>query len=118
MNEVLRSGDVVLPAPVSLTVNDEIIWTSDTGRTLSGYMIGDVLATKKTLSIRWGILTEDELVLIKNTLVAGFMPITFHDDGIDMTIEAYRGTLSKEQLGRLSDGVFYYLSASVDIIER
>ena len=25
MNEVLRSGDVVLPAPVSLTVNDEII---------------------------------------------------------------------------------------------
>ena len=90
MNEVLRSGDVVLPAPVSLTVNDEIIWTADTGRTLSGYMIGDVLATKKTLSIRWGILTEDELVLIKNTLVAGFIPITFHDDGIDMTIEAQR----------------------------
>ena len=118
MNEILKSGDTVLPAPVSLTINDAIIWTSDTGRTLSGYMIGDVLATKKTLGIRWGILTEDEMLLIKNTLTAGFIPLTFHDDGIDVTIEAYRGTLSKEQLGRLSDGVFYYLSASVDIVER
>lgn len=118
MDAILKSGDTVLPAPVSLTVNDEIIWTSDTGRTLSGYMIGDVLATKKKLGIQWGILTEDEVLLIKNTLIAGFMPLTFHDDGMDMTIEAYRGTMSKEQLGYLGDGIFYYRSVSVDVIER
>lgn len=118
MIDVLKSGDIVLPAPVSLTVNDEIIWTSDTGRTLSGYMIGDVVAEKKNLSIRWGVLTEDEYLLIKNTLIAGFMPFTFHDDGIDMTIEAYRGTMSKDQLGYLSDGIFYYRNVSVDLIER
>ena len=118
MSDVLKSGDTVLPSPVSLTVNDEIIWTSDTGRTLAGYMIGDVVATKKTLGIRWEYLTEDELLAIKNALIAGFMPITFHDDGIDMTIEVYRGTMSKDQLGRLSDGVFYYRSVTVDLVER
>lgn len=118
MSDVLKSGDTVLPSPVSLTVNDEIIWTSDTGRTLAGYMIGDVVAEKKNLSLRWEYLTEDEYLTIKNTLIAGFMPFTFHDDGIDMTIEVYRGTLSKDQLGRLSDGIFYYRSVTVDLVER
>ena len=45
---ILWSGSVTLPAPTSITVNDEIIWTSDTGRTLAGYMVGDPVAEKKT----------------------------------------------------------------------
>lgn len=116
--EILKSGSVVLPAPVSLSVSDELIWTSDTGRTLSGYMIGDVVAEKKNLSIKWGALTEDDIKLIKSRLIAGFFPLTFHDDGIDVTIEAYRGTLSKEHLGSLGDGQYWYRSATVDIIQR
>lgn len=116
--KVLWSGENVLPAPVSISVNDEIIWTSDTGRTLDGTMVGDAVAEKKTVSIKWGILTEAELVTIKRTLTTGFFPFSFHDDGIDITIEAYRGTLSKEQIGELSDGIFYYRNATVDIIQR
>lgn len=116
--KILWSGSTILPSPVSLSVSDEIIWTSDTGRTLSGLMVGDVVAEKKTVSIKWGVLTELELVLIKNTLVAGFFPISFHDDGIDITIEMYRGTLAKEHLGWLGDGIYYYKSASVDIVQR
>lgn len=116
--KILWSGSKILPAPVSLSVNDEIIWTSDTGRTLAGYMVGDPVAEKKTVSIKWGVLTEQQEVLIKNTLVPGYFPFSFHDDGIDVTIQSYRGTLSKEQLGWLSDGIFYYKSVSVDIIQR
>ena len=52
--EILKSGERGTPSPVSLSVSDELIWTSDTGRTLSGYMIGDVVAEKKNLSIKWG----------------------------------------------------------------
>lgn len=116
--KILWSGNTVLPSPVSMSVNDEIIWTSETGRTLSGLMVGDPIAEKKTVNVKWGVLTETELALIKNTLVKGFFPISFHDDGIDMTIESYRGTLTKEQLGWLGDGIFYYKSASADIIQR
>lgn len=118
MKEVLKAGSVVLPAPVSISVNDELIWSSDTGRTMSGTMVGEVIAEKKTVSIKWGVLSESELLLIKKGIIKGFFPITFRDDGIDMTITGYRGTLSKEQLGRLADGIFYYRSVSVDVIER
>ena len=45
--KILWSGDIVLPAPVEMTVNDEIIWTSDTGRTLDGTMVGDVDVYKR-----------------------------------------------------------------------
>lgn len=115
---MLKSNGIELPSPVSFTVADEIIWTSDTGRTLAGLMIGDVVAEKKNLSIKWGILTEAEVMFIKSRLVSGFFPFTFHDDGLDITIEAYRGTLTKEHLGNIGDGLYYYKSVSVDIIQR
>lgn len=118
MKEILKAGSIVLPAPVSISVNDELIWTSDTGRTMDGTMVGEVVAEKKTVSIKWGILRESDIVLIKRGIINGFFPVTFRDDGVDMTITAYRGTLSKEQIGRLTDGIFYYRSATVDIIER
>ena len=115
---ILECDGQELPAPVSLKVDDEILWSSATGRTLDGTMLGDVVAEKKTLSVNWGILQESELMIIKNKLIAGFFPITFHDDGQDITIPTYRGTFSKEQLGRLDDGIFYYRSASVQIIQQ
>ncbi len=118
MADILRSGGVVLPAPVSISVNDKIIWTSDTGRTMDGTMVGDPVANKKTVSIKWGVLPESDVALIKRTLVAGFFPFTFRDDGINVTIEVYRGTISKEQIGRLGDGIFWYRSVTVDIIQR
>ena len=73
--KILWSGSIVLPAPVSLSVNDEIIWTSDTGRTLAGYMVGDPVAEKKTVSIKWGVLTEQQEVLIKKYSGSGVFPV-------------------------------------------
>ncbi len=117
-NEILKAGGQALPAPVQMTVDDEIIWTSDTGRTLSGLMVGDVLAEKKSLKIDWGPLPEADVVKIKTYLTTGFYPITFHDDGIDITIEVYRGTLSKTHLGYIGDGAYWYRSVSVTLVER
>lgn len=116
--KILWSGSIILPSPVQITVNDEIIWSSSTGRAVSGEMIGDIVAEKKNVSIKWGVLTESELALIKQVLIAGFFPISFRDDGIDITIKTYRGTLTKEQLGYIGDGIFYYRSASVSIIQK
>lgn len=116
--KILWSGNTTLPAPTEITVNDEIIWSSNTGRCASGDMIGDVVAQKKDVSIKWGVLTETELAVIKKVMIAGFFPFSFRDDGIDMTITSYRGTLSKEQIGWLGDGIFYYRSASVEVIQK
>lgn len=116
--EIIKSGDVILPSPVALTVNDELIWTSDTGRTMSGTMVGEIVAEKKNVSIKWGVLREEEMLLIRRNLATNFFPFTFYDDGMEITIESYRGTLSKEILGDIGDGIFYYKSVSVDIIQR
>ena len=57
-------------------------------------------------------------VELKSKLIAGWFPITFHDSGIDFTIQSYRGTLTKEHLGSIGDGNYYYKSVSVDVIQR
>lgn len=115
--KILWSGSITLPAPVEISVNDEIIWSSNTGRVASGEMAGDVIAEKKDVSIKWGILEESELKVIKQVMIAGFFPISFRDDGVDLTITTYRGTLTKEQLGWLG-GTYFYKSASVSIVQK
>ena len=81
-------------------------------------MVGDIIAEKKTLNVNWEVLTETEVSLIKSKLIAGFFPITFRDDGADITINSYRGTMTKEHIGELGDGVYYYRSCTVSIIQR
>lgn len=116
--EVLKAGGVVLPSPAQISVDDEIIWTSDTGRTLSGRMVGDVIAEKKNVKLDWEFLTEKEAMLLRKYLTTGFYPVTFRDDGMDITVEVYRGTMSKVHIGDIGDGEYWYRSVSVSLIER
>lgn len=115
---LLKCGEVNLPSPVSMSVDDEIIWTSDTGRTLDGRMMGEVVAEKKNLKIEWSWLTEQEAALIKNMLYAGFFSITFREYGETLTLESYRGTISKDVAGYIGDGNFYYRKVTTTIIQR
>lgn len=118
MAAILKAGSVVLPAPVKLSVSDEILWSSNTGRsTKSGKMVGDVIAEKKTLDIEWGVLTADEMSLISSKLKSGFYPVSFINDGELLEITAYRGTLKKEYLG-YAGGVHYYKNVTVSIIQQ
>ena len=106
-----------LPSPVEISIDDEIIWSSDSGRDLSGLFAGDVIAEKKTISITWGVLDEEEVQLIQDILKAGYIPLTFRDVGGYVTIDAYRGTLSKVLLGEYGD-VLYFKSVTCKIIQR
>lgn len=115
---ILSVNGVALPSPTSIQIDDEIIWSSDSGRDLSGLFSGDVIAQKKTITIGWGILPERAVALIQDKLCAGYFPLTFWDTGELLTIESYRGTLSKVVLGQVGDGIFYYKSASCKIIQR
>ncbi|WAX05256.1 hypothetical protein AC844P1_00045 [Anaerostipes phage AC844P1] len=114
----LSCGGTDLPEPVELSTADEIIWSANTERSSNGTMVGEAIAEKKTLEIKWGILTEAEVKKIKDNLVKGFFPITFRDAGKNHTISVYRGTLTKDHLGYIGDGVYYYKSASVSIVQK
>lgn len=115
----LKSGSTALPEPSSISSSDEIIWSSSAGRSSeTGKMLGDVVAQKKTLDVKWEYITADEAKKIKNTLKAGFFPITFEDYGETITITNYRGTMQKEHLGYIGDGNYYYKSITVSIIQQ
>lgn len=119
MSLILKAGDVELPSPTKISTSDEIIWSSNTGRsTESGKMIGDVIANKKNIDIEWGVLTESQLKKITDNLASGFYPFTFRDDGEVKTITAYRSSIKKEHLGYMSDGVYYYKNVSVSVIQQ
>lgn len=114
----LYVGDTALPSPVSVQIDDEIIWSSDSGRDLSGLFSGDIVTEKQTLTVSWGILTEQEVLSIKQNLCPGYFPLRFRDVTGDVTIESYRGTLSRVPMGDVGDGVQYYKSASCKIVQR
>ena len=115
---ILKAGSTELPSPTEISTSDEIIWSSNTGRSADGTMLGDVVAEKKDITITWGVLTESEVATIKKCLTTGFFPITFRDDGEEITITTYRGSLQKEHLGYNGDGTYYYRSATAEIIQQ
>ena len=115
---ILSVKGEALPSPVSIQIDDELIWSSESGRDLSGLFAGDVIAQKKTITIGWGVLPEKAVKLIQEKLCAGYFPVTFWDTGQFLTLASYRGPLSKVALGQIGDGIFYYKSASCKIVQR
>ncbi len=103
-----------LPAPVSMSIGDEIIWSENTGRTSSGRAVGTAIAQKKTVNITWGILDETEARQIETKMPKGFIKLYV----FGKLYEVYRGTFTKEVMGFIGDGRLYYRSATTDIVER
>lgn len=64
----LYFDNVKMPAPAKEGINesDQLIWSSNAGRTANGTFVGDIIATKKTLSITWNRMSYDQLALIQS----------------------------------------------------
>ena len=111
----------LLPSPDTLSTTEEIIWSANTGRSITpddgALMMGDIVARKKTFNIAWGVLTQDEYNSITSLLRAGFIPFTLVLGSQVISISSYRGTITAELLGA-PDGSVYYRNANVSIIQR
>ncbi len=117
MSVVIAANGITLPSPVEISTSDEIIWSSNTGRSSTGKMIGDVVAKKQTINITWGVLTRSQFNTIKNNMSGGFYPFAIIVDGSTTTITSYRGSLTGEILGTFG-GTTYYKDASVSVIQQ
>lgn len=118
MGQYIEANGVLLPSPTAVTVSDELIWTADTGRTQSGRMAGGIVAEKKTVNVKWDFVTAPEMKKIKKNLPGGFFKIKFVDGGEDKTLVVYRGTIGRESMGGVGDGIDRYRNISVDLVER
>lgn len=108
-----------LPSPSVIKVDNEIIWSSTTGRTSTGKMVGDVIAEKDTVDITWQCIRDADLKTIKNCLKAGFFSFWFPDCGETVEITVYRGTISAEDRGDLGDGLgHWYKTVTCSVIQQ
>lgn len=66
----LYFDNVKMPPPAKEGINetDQLIWSSNAGRTANGTFVGDIIATKKTLAITWNQMTYDQLALIRSNI--------------------------------------------------
>ena len=71
MSAIIHSiNGVSVPQPIrgGFSFQPETVWSSNTGRTASGLMVGDIVAIKYTFNIEWARLTEAEALAILNAV--------------------------------------------------
>lgn len=101
-----------------LKIKKEKIWSSNTGRTAGGFMVGDLVSIKYTLSIEWPVLTDSEVALIDSEISKPFFSVKFRDlDGSFVTKEFYAGTPTYPVYSYACPS-FVYSGTAVDLIER
>lgn len=115
-------GGVEMPPPKSgggLVITHEGIWSSNTGRSSAGKMMGTLVATKTKLRFQWNALSWEDAERIRGAVYgAGFTTCSYPGlSGETVTIEGYFGTPTFSQYS-WQDGKRYATGIAVDFIER
>lgn len=112
---------VKAPKVGGITEKVEKVWSSNTGRTTRGKMVGTIKCIKKTYAITWTALTKAEKDVINeqvSNINRPFGTLTFREpDGTVTSINCYFGTPTFEGFD-LIGGQWRYKTATVDAIER
>lgn len=122
LRELVVNGKVMpTPAHQGVTISTNKIWSSNTGRTTTGKMVGTIVTTKAKLEIKWPPLTEDQVAEIeaavsdKNT---PFVPVEYTDmTGETVTKTMYFGDVTYTQYSWCR-GIRYITDVSVSAIEQ
>lgn len=117
----INGTKVSAPKIGGITRKSEKVWSKNTGRSASAKMQGTIIAIKKTLSISWPPLTQDEQELIESLISNTDLPFTTlavtKPDGSTESIECYFGTPSFDEWDFIG-GKWRCTNGKVDAIER
>lgn len=114
---------VTMPAPAhgGMSIADEPIWSSNTGRGATGKMSGDIVAWKKTLDMEFPPLTFEQSQLIRNTLrnAGEFFEVRFRDFSASSWEYAtmYTSNLPRT-LYSLANGLRYHTGVKIQLVEQ
>ena len=119
---VLWFNGAAMPDPAlnGFTVSPEKIWSKKTGRAANGEMLGDVVAIKNTISIKWPPLTHAETALIDGYCSLAFFNVTYSDPragGANTTITVYAGAPSYPVYTYVN-GIKTYHGVAVDLVQK
>ncbi|MCD8146005.1 MAG: hypothetical protein LUD84_01800 [Clostridiales bacterium] len=119
----LYIGGVEMPTPAleGVTITQEKVWSSDTGRSSSGKMLGTIVGIKSKITIKWPVLTFDEVETIESAVSDAddpFVTVKYTDmTGTTVTKTMYFGTPTYT-LYSGADGFQYVKDVTVDGIEQ
>lgn len=117
----LKVNNVALPDGVTeFRMGSELLWSEGTGRAAeNGLMVGSVVASKRTFTITWGVISQADLNAIIAAIPANFF--TFYAktyNNVLASVKAYRSTINCGDYVGKAGGACYWKGATVDIIER
>ncbi len=119
----LYIGGVQMPTPAleGVTITREKVWSSDTGRSSSGKMLGTIVAIKSKITIKWPVLTFDQVQTIESAVSDAddpFVTVKYTDmTGTTVTKTMYFGTPTYTMYGAAA-GTQWVKDVTVDGIEQ
>lgn len=123
MGYVLKINGVLMPTPKhnGVTISENKIWSTNTGRSMNGEMQGTIIAIKKKAEIEFPLLTPTQVDLINNEVSSvskPFIPVEItYPSGGTKTFNAYAGDVAYPIYG-LVRGKYCVVGFKLDLIEK
>lgn len=106
ISNIFKINGVNMPEPKmgGIVVTDEPIWASNTGRSSTGKMIGDIVAWKTTVEVSWPPLSYAHAKILRDAIknAGEFFSITYKDvengntaSGMNTTKTVYAGNVPR-----------------------
>lgn len=103
----------------ALTIDENIIWSANTGRVTNGEMEGDIITRKFKLIVTLAPLDDKEAAAFASAIRPAFFPVEFRNPntGLTDTKTFYIGT-PKYPVYTYVDNLPRYVGVGVDFIEK
>lgn len=118
---IINGITVATPKHGGVVITEEPIWASNTGRSSTGKMIGDIVAWKTTIAVTWPPLSFTDAEKIRNAIVnAGpFFEIRYHDFKSDSMQKktVYAGNIPRT-IYSLAEGYQRHTDVTITFVEQ
>lgn len=114
---MIKINTVTIKSPQRFSVDIKDLKAVDTNA--AGNTVIDRVATKRTLGMEWGALTNTEVSTILTAMTAVFFSVEYPDPmtGAAKTITCYVGGMTAP-VAKVTGGVVLWEGLTVDLIER
>lgn len=114
----LKIGSLEVKAQ-KLDISREPIWSSNTGRTSSGKMVGDIVAQKYKLTITLPPMSDEQAASFDAAILPAFFNVTFRNPttGKNVTKSMYAGS-PRYPVYSYVDIYPRYVGTAVELIEQ
>ena len=114
---MLKIAGITVKAPTELKVGRFDL--SKSGRTASGKMMMEIIATKRRVDVVWKMLKDSELQQILDLITANkpFFTLEYPDAGGTKTMTCYAGDIVTS-LWHTKNGIRYWEEVSIPFIEQ